>query len=475
MTKWAIMRVALVVALVVGVGVISARPAQAQAQADLTGLSVPTVTITRTTAEAEATLDNQDDQAVTVYFRYRTPPTSGTWSSVHDEAISGESADYSLTGLSAGTQYRLQASLDNTFPSDETEHVDFTTASNSAPIFESLEVLRAVDENVFAGHEVGEAVSASDADNDTLTYSLYGVDASSFALHSSTGQITVGATTTLDYETKASYTVTVTATDTFSASATTTVTITVNDLREAGVLGRIVLTIGGSGTDYGYSAGSYGNLDLGSFPGALFGDGTARTVSEVYENANGEWFFVYTGGTTQDWNDDEEALSEITIEVTNENGTDFRSFVIAGFIAERSGNYTLKLTPPLPSRDWEARDGDQVLIDFVRHRGQVISPVRPAAETEPTGDPDSFVEFLSATTPGGPVMAQTLIVIMVYTGFLFKSPASPWGIMLSGAVLILTPWIPTFWGFGDQIAASIVLVNVLAGSLAYKAFFARTE
>ena len=71
---------------------------------------------------------------------------------------------------------------------------------------------RSVDENTAADGNVGSAVSATDANNDTLTDSLSGTDAGSFAIGSSTGQITVGTGTALDYETKNSYEVTVSVT-----------------------------------------------------------------------------------------------------------------------------------------------------------------------------------------------------------------------------------------------------------------------
>ena len=89
-------------------------------------------------------------------------------------------------------------------------------------------------ENTAAGENVGAPVTAMDADNDTLTYSLGGTDMASFDIDPSTGQIMVGAGTMLDYETKASYMVTVTATDPDSASDMITVTITVTNVEEMG-------------------------------------------------------------------------------------------------------------------------------------------------------------------------------------------------------------------------------------------------
>ena len=102
---------------------------------------------------------------------------------------------------------------------------------NRAPAFANATVMRAVDENSGAGANVGAAVSAMDADGDTLSYTLGGADASSFDIGSSDGQLTVGMGATLDHETRSSYTVTVTAADA-TDEATATVTINVTDVAE---------------------------------------------------------------------------------------------------------------------------------------------------------------------------------------------------------------------------------------------------
>ena len=58
------------------------------------------------------------------------------------------------------------------------------------------------------------------------------------------GQITVGAGTKLDYETKQTYMVTVIATDSFGESATIDITITVTDVNEGPVIS-LVISLGG--------------------------------------------------------------------------------------------------------------------------------------------------------------------------------------------------------------------------------------
>ena len=111
---------------------------------------------------------------------------------------------------------------------------------NEAPVFpdqdpdtdgDQLDQERSVAEDATAGN-VGGPVTATDATDDTLTYTLGGADAALFDINRASGQITVGSGTKLDKETQETYTVTVTATDSFSASFTITVTIKVTDVDE---------------------------------------------------------------------------------------------------------------------------------------------------------------------------------------------------------------------------------------------------
>ena len=86
------------------------------------------------------------------------------------------------------------------------------SAANSAPEFPSSETgTRSVEENTASGQDIGAPVSASDADGDSLTYTLSGTDAGSFTLDASTGRLKTSAA--LDYETKTTYSVTVSVRD----------------------------------------------------------------------------------------------------------------------------------------------------------------------------------------------------------------------------------------------------------------------
>ena len=101
---------------------------------------------------------------------------------------------------------------------------------NHAPIFtEGSSTTRSIPENTPAGRNIGSPVSATDADEDTLTYSLSGADAVSFGIISTTGQLQTRAP--LDYEEKNTYAVIVTVSD-GRATDTISVTIDVTDVEE---------------------------------------------------------------------------------------------------------------------------------------------------------------------------------------------------------------------------------------------------
>ncbi len=74
----------------------------------------------------------------------------------------------------------------------------------------------------------GSPVAAIDPDGDTLTYRLGGADAASFALDSSSGQLSVRAGVAFNHEAKATHAIEVTATDAGSPPLTATRTVNVN-------------------------------------------------------------------------------------------------------------------------------------------------------------------------------------------------------------------------------------------------------
>ena len=93
---------------------------------------------------------------------------------------------------------------------------------------------KTVDENTASGQPIDDTnpVAATDPNpGDTLTYTLGGTDAASFAIVAADGQLQTKAA--LDHEDKDSYSVTVTATDSLQQTTTINVTIDVNDVDEA--------------------------------------------------------------------------------------------------------------------------------------------------------------------------------------------------------------------------------------------------
>ena len=119
------------------------------------------------------------------------------------------------------------------------------TDVNEKPVFaDDAPITQTVAENTAADTNIGSAYTATDDDGDTLTYSLGGANAGSFAIEDSTGQIKTKAD--LNYEAASSYTVIVQVTDgrddagtaeqTPITDDTITVTITVTDVDDPGTI-----------------------------------------------------------------------------------------------------------------------------------------------------------------------------------------------------------------------------------------------
>ncbi|MCG9128174.1 cadherin domain-containing protein [Candidatus Poribacteria bacterium] len=96
--------------------------------------------------------------------------------------------------------------------------------SNSEPVFlEGLQTSRLVLENTEKGIEIGTPITASDADNDTLVYTLSGIDNTSFSINEFSGQILT--LSPLDYEEKSVYSLIVVVSD---GALTDTIILTIN-------------------------------------------------------------------------------------------------------------------------------------------------------------------------------------------------------------------------------------------------------
>ena len=107
--------------------------------------------------------------------------------------------------------------------------VNVTNVNDHMPMFAEDTAMREVAENAAAGTYVGDPVTATDADDDSLMYSD---DSKYFDVDPETGQIMVAEGAMLDHEMEDMHTVTVTASD-GEDSDSIMVTIMVTDMNEA--------------------------------------------------------------------------------------------------------------------------------------------------------------------------------------------------------------------------------------------------
>ena len=221
-----------------------------------TGEVTVTITVTDEDEGGSVTLSTNQPRAsseLTASLTDSDAPVTGTtwqWASsstaqgTYGDITGATSASYTPVAGDVGKYLRATASYTDKFASNKNAQAVSAAVraapppppapplppSNTAPEFPGTPATRTVAENTAAGEDIGQPVTATDSD--TLTYSLVGVDASSFSIVSTSGQLQTKAV--LDYETRNSYTVTVTATDPSNATGEVTVTITVTNEDEEG-------------------------------------------------------------------------------------------------------------------------------------------------------------------------------------------------------------------------------------------------
>ena len=115
---------------------------------------------------------------------------------------------------------------------------------------------------VEAAGDVGAALTATDGEGDTLTYTLGGADVAKFDIDSASGQIKTKAGEQYDREAPASYSVTVKASDPSGGSDTVAVTIIVDNVVEKPVTpaAPTVTVTSGSATSLDVSWAAPGNV-----------------------------------------------------------------------------------------------------------------------------------------------------------------------------------------------------------------------
>ena len=137
-----------------------------------------------------------------------------------------------IGGLTGGVKYDVQVRATNRAGSgDWSTPATGTTGSNSAPQFADTRPQLTVPENSPAQTRVGDPLQATDADGDSLMYTLTGSDL--FEIDIAQGQITVAEGAVLNHEAAPSHSVMVTVSDPRDATDTDALTILVSDVNEA--------------------------------------------------------------------------------------------------------------------------------------------------------------------------------------------------------------------------------------------------
>ena len=197
------------------------------------------------------TVPGNEGPAITSYVvQYRVEDSGDEWTQA---TVDGSGLETTVSGLESGTKYEAQVSAINDEgegPWSESGKAETLPGPppNSLPEFDLDAVTTlSVPENTLAGTAVGAPTTASDSDSqDVLTYSVSGTDSALFSIGTSSGQINIGAGTSLDFESPSDsggnnvYNLTVQVTDGKGADGnadasvddTIDVTITVTDVNE---------------------------------------------------------------------------------------------------------------------------------------------------------------------------------------------------------------------------------------------------
>ena len=196
--------------------------------------------------EITATVEDMDIVSTVSWQWASSTAMDGTFTNISGAT----SATYTPVAAVAGLWLRATATYSDGFDVGNVAMMVSETAVtevpvNVAPEFAGATAARSIAENTAANTNIGAPVVATDANNDTLTYTLEGTDAASFGIDSGTGQLSTSAA--LDFETKDTYSVVVRASDPDGLSDTIGVTINVTDVVE--VVSPVVETYDTDGVD----------------------------------------------------------------------------------------------------------------------------------------------------------------------------------------------------------------------------------
>ena len=185
-------------------------------------------------------LDEDSEPATTAYS---VSVNSGSGAAPSGVDVTGKKVTLTLgTAVTAGQSVTVTYTVPSSNPVQDTSENDAAALTNQSvvnntnalPVFTNDSETRSIAETVAAATvqtaaDIGAAITASDDDNDTLTYSLGGTDAGKFTIVSSTGQLQTKVGESYDYETDTSYSVTIQANDSYGGTGTVAVTINVTN------------------------------------------------------------------------------------------------------------------------------------------------------------------------------------------------------------------------------------------------------
>ena len=278
---------------------------------------------------------------------------------------------------------------------------------NRAPAYDDLDTetegrqtdqTREVAENTPAGQPVGAVVTAKDPNiGDTLTYTLGGDDAASFAINAVTGQLMTKGE--LNREVKDAYIVTVTATDSYRLSATITVTIMVTNIEEDPELD-------------GPNTASY--AENGTGPVATYtatddeDDKTGTALTWTLDGTDAEDLDIEGGVLTFKKSPNFEALAgnnvyDVTVTVTDSNGESGTLAVMVTVIdVDEAGTVTLSTLQPVEGVDMTASltdidvaTADSVMWKWATSRSRTCD-FTDVVDTTDTYTPDTVGMYVCA-------------------------------------------------------------------------------
>ena len=199
--------------------------------------------------ELTATLADPDGTVSVSSWSWERSPDRAAWT-----PVSGAMADYTPVAADVGAYLRATATYEDGADAGQTAeavsaHPVREPRGRHTPVFtDGASTTRRTTKTAPPGVNIGAPVTASDGDNDRLAYSLGGVDAASFDIDESLGQLRT--LVDLNREDKDSYTVNVEVTDgkddqgnpdaASDATIEVTITITTGPVRP-------VIIIGGGG------------------------------------------------------------------------------------------------------------------------------------------------------------------------------------------------------------------------------------